>query len=74
MILHELCHLAIRGHGREFVALLDRFMPNWREVRMRLNEAPLDFTIEDQMSQSLPQPSALTSVSSPSQPNSFPIT
>ncbi len=47
VILHELCHLAVRGHGREFIALLDRFMPNWREVRLRLNEAPLDFTIED---------------------------
>jgi hypothetical protein len=48
VILHELCHIAVRSHGRDFVALIDRFMPNWREVRMRLNEAPLDFTIGDQ--------------------------
>lgn len=47
VILHELCHFAHRNHGREFVALLDRYMPNWREVRAKLNEAPLDFVLED---------------------------
>lgn len=47
VILHELCHLTVRGHGKEFVAILDQFMPNWREVRTRLNDAPLDFAIKD---------------------------
>ena len=47
IILHELCHLKTRTHGKEFIALMDRFMPDWREVRKRLNEAPLDFTITD---------------------------
>ena len=47
IMLHELCHFAHRNHGKEFVALLDRFMPNWREVRAKLNEAPLDFVLED---------------------------
>ena len=47
IILHELCHLRSRTHGKEFIALMDRHMPEWRDVRKRLNEAPLDFTITD---------------------------
>ena len=47
VILHELCHFKFRNHGKEFIALLDRFMPNWREVRQRLNDVPLDLIIED---------------------------
>lgn len=41
VILHELCHLKVRSHGKEFIALLDRFMPDWRDVRKRLNDAPV---------------------------------
>ena len=47
VILHELCHFRHRNHGKEFVALLDRFMPSWRQARAKLNEAPLDFVLED---------------------------
>lgn len=43
IILHELCHLKTRTHGKEFIALMDRFMPDWREVRKRLNDSPLDY-------------------------------
>ena len=43
VILHELCHMKYRTHGKEFVAMMSHFMPNWSEVRTRLNEAPLDF-------------------------------
>ncbi len=49
VILHELCHFKCRNHGKEFVSLLDRYMPSWREVRQRLNDAPLDFVGEDEM-------------------------
>jgi predicted metal-dependent hydrolase len=38
VILHELAHLKIPGHGRDFEAFLDRYMPDWREIRARLNE------------------------------------
>lgn len=31
VIMHELAHLAVPNHGAEFKALLDRFMPDWRE-------------------------------------------
>lgn len=47
VVLHELCHLKVNNHGKEFVAMLDKYMPNWREVRARLNDAPLDFVIEN---------------------------
>ena len=43
IILHELSHLKTRTHGKEFVVLMDRHMPDWRNIRKRLNEAPLDF-------------------------------
>ena len=32
VILHELLHLKHPGHGPEFKADLDRFMPEWRQV------------------------------------------
>ena len=38
VILHELAHLKIPGHGRDFEAFLDRCMPEWRTIRARLNE------------------------------------
>lgn len=40
VILHELAHLKIPGHGRDFEAFLDRYMPDWREIRARLNGSP----------------------------------
>jgi len=40
IVLHELVHLFERKHGPRFVALMDRFMPNWRETRSLLNRLP----------------------------------
>lgn len=40
VILHELAHLVIPDHGADFAAILDRYMPIWREVKNRLNESP----------------------------------
>jgi predicted metal-dependent hydrolase len=37
VILHELCHLKVRGHGPDFKALLDRFMPDWKARKKLLN-------------------------------------
>lgn len=37
VILHELAHLRVRGHGADFKALLDAYMPSWRDRRKRLN-------------------------------------
>jgi predicted metal-dependent hydrolase len=41
VILHELAHLIERTHSDEFYALLDRNMPQWRDVRRSLNALPL---------------------------------
>lgn len=46
IILHELCHLKTRTHGKGFVAMMDRFMPDWRDVRRLLNDSPLDSAID----------------------------
>lgn len=43
IILHELTHLVSRKHDATFIAHMDRFMPNWREVRKELNDARLDY-------------------------------
>ena len=43
VILHELTHLRVKNHGPEFVAILDQYMPYWREVRKLLNDSQLDF-------------------------------
>jgi predicted metal-dependent hydrolase len=43
IVLHELVHFLHRTHGDEFVAQLDRLMPNWRSVKNELNELPLAY-------------------------------
>lgn len=43
VILHELAHLKVKDHGPEFVAILDRYMPLWREIKRRLNDSKLDY-------------------------------
>jgi predicted metal-dependent hydrolase len=37
VIVHELVHLLERGHNAVFRAYMDRFYPNWKEVRKTLN-------------------------------------
>ena len=37
VILHELAHLRVRGHGADFKAILDANMPSWRARRKQLN-------------------------------------
>ena len=36
VILHELTHLKVRNHGKDFQAFMDRYMPDWRERRKQL--------------------------------------
>ena len=33
VIIHELTHLYVANHGSEFKALMDKFYPNWREIK-----------------------------------------
>ena len=37
VILHELCHIRVHGHGPDFKALLDRVMPDWKARKKLLN-------------------------------------
>ena len=37
VILHELCHIKVYGHGTEFKALLDLYMPGWKARKEQLN-------------------------------------
>lgn len=39
LLVHELCHLRVPHHGREFWRLLDRCMPDWERWRKRLERA-----------------------------------
>ncbi len=43
VILHELAHLKEHNHGPEFTAILDQYMPYWRDHRRRLNDSTLDY-------------------------------
>lgn len=36
IVVHELTHLKVHGHGPAFRALMDERMPDWRERRRRL--------------------------------------
>ena len=38
VILHELCHIAEHNHSERFWHLLTQVMPNWQEVKARLDE------------------------------------
>ena len=40
IVVHEMSHLLEPTHGPGFVALVDRFMPAWRETRTLLNRLP----------------------------------
>lgn len=33
IVVHELCHLKVQNHGSEFQALMDQYLPDWRERR-----------------------------------------
>jgi len=41
IIVHELVHLLERLHNDRFTALMDQYLPLWRQYRQELNRAPL---------------------------------
>ena len=41
VVVHELAHLLVPSHNARFVALMDQFMPTWKQIRDELNRAPL---------------------------------
>lgn len=38
VVLHELTHLRVANHGKDFIALMDHYMPKWKELREELNK------------------------------------
>lgn len=38
VVLHEICHIKYSNHGEYFKRELDKFMPNWREIRRFLKD------------------------------------
>ena len=40
VVVHEMSHLLEPTHGPRFLALMDRFIPTWRETRALLNSLP----------------------------------
>jgi predicted metal-dependent hydrolase len=41
IVVHELVHLLERNHNRNFITLMDNFLPNWRVQKKILNELAL---------------------------------
>lgn len=46
VILHELAHTKVRNHGADFIAIMDKHMPCWREIKKKLNGSILDYYVE----------------------------
>jgi Predicted metal-dependent hydrolase len=38
VVLHELIHFKQANHGKDFYAFIDKYMPDWKERRSRLDE------------------------------------
>lgn len=43
IVVHEMIHLLEPSHNQRFVALMDKFMPNWHFQRDLLNKSPLAY-------------------------------
>ena len=41
VVAHEICHLKHTNHGPEFFRLLGRLMPDWQNLKLRLEQAEL---------------------------------
>ena len=43
IVVHELTHLIEKTHNNRFTALMDQFMPQWRDYRQMLNTSSLTY-------------------------------
>lgn len=41
IVVHEMVHLLERNHNKNFILLMDQFLPNWKLQKRILNEIPL---------------------------------
>lgn len=44
IIVHEMIHLIERKHNERFVILMDKYLPEWKQIRMELNRFPISHT------------------------------
>lgn len=42
VVIHELVHLKERSHNKRFVALMDKYLPDWRARKEKLNSFIMD--------------------------------
>ncbi len=42
VILHELIHLKVPNHGKDFIAMMNKYMPDWKDRKNLLNGQMLD--------------------------------
>jgi predicted metal-dependent hydrolase len=47
VILHELVHLLVKNHNADFKALMDTYMPFWRDVKKKLNGQIVDCWVSE---------------------------
>ena len=47
VILHELAHLKVRNHSKDFVVIMDQYMPYGRDIQSKLNGMKLDYMPEE---------------------------
>lgn len=43
IVVHELAHMLEKRHNEQFMALMDRHLPHWRQHRAMLNATPLGY-------------------------------
>ena len=48
VIVHELCHLRHHHHGPAFYRLLDRYVPDWKVIKPRLDRFAESIFFEEQ--------------------------
>ncbi|MGV8814572.1 MAG: M48 family metallopeptidase [Gelidibacter sp.] len=41
IVVHEMVHLIERNHNKNFIIMMDRYLPNWRTQKNVLNELPI---------------------------------
>ena len=41
IIVHELAHLIERSHNDNFIACMDNFLPEWKQLKTELNQLPV---------------------------------
>ena len=45
VVVHELCHLTYHDHSKEFWQLLERYLPEWKELKEELRQTGALLTI-----------------------------